>query len=1260
MSAMKNVHARFVSCVALALALPAVQACGGPGAKAPTAGNADLVNRVVAATKEEATGDPTRAVGMWLDAVDAAVDAHGDPWQIAAEQAALDALVLRDLSALEDAGPDAALAYRVTSAQTTATRLTAAAARADDPFSAGLVARALHDLAAHAGNADDTATWRAATGCAAEATLIGPLSWTVVTSVHDADPLSKADARLEATYPGGGPFARNQVPVVARGRGCALDPSLTSMERGVRDVVVDVTVGSAQTIGVALRSHGAALMYVGGHAVVDRPYALGGDEAARFALVDVPAAGTVRVMVRAGMDDDGEPLEIGAWDAHGKPLAMRAPNVGDAANISVATSREITWPAATTDAERTTLALGALGAGERPKAEETTAARAAAPDAPPELLLTYARAVEGAYDLDEVHRTERARGAYERVLEAWPSAWEAIVAHAVLAGVRRGQTEARIWALRDLDEHRTKGAKAGTIPSAAVLDAFEAGVAGRDRLFDRAKPALARLTAALPGSVLAREASRAVVDRAGTERIAFECATTPDTDRGKLTCYDAYRNTGERKAAAAELDRVRALYGSPSAYLALSFRDAITDGDAKRATATFEAMTPGERTLSSLYAAHPGPSSRAGLEALATVARDAPISLTPLLRASGDDATAPFVGQAERIAAADRASPILPGAATAILAHDERYEVGTTGLAHFVLFDVRRVSGTTDVEQNAQAEPPDIEGRMTMHIARRRIFKKDGRVIEPERAPNAAQAHAELAQLEQGDIIEAIYEGFALPGETGNVAFDTADLLPERTAVHDASIEVRLPSALHAPVWSHPLLGKPQESREGDVRVLRWSVKDMSERRIEEGTPKMDRDVSVSVSTATWNDTGRALKETLAALDENDSEVRAWALLAAAGKTKPREIVEAVVVAAGKSVKESVASALSDAEVGRPDGAQHETARTILTNHEGSRTWLIVRALRELGIATDVVIAESDPFSADPNFPPHVGRFTHPLAIAHVKDDAGALGDLWIDADVPGPPLPAGHVSPELRGRSVIHDDGSIAPLPAVFAKDEGDEVDVRLAVDPKGDAKGSIVILLRGRSAQELAEALVRIVGDERQRTLRGVALAWLPYADVDDVVLSSSEESWQVAVRATLTIPGYAQAAGNKGKPSWVLPGIEPVHSVYPRPTVATLGATFAGKGGRHDALAVSLAMQYHVHRRVELPAGATVARAPGAFDVKGDVLSAQRKIAVAPGAVEDDFNLSVTTGTVGSEAYGAFATDAHRIDDAFLAGTRVTPAP
>ncbi len=905
--------------------------------------------------------------------------------------------------------------------------------------------------------------------------------------------------------------------------------------------------------------------------------------------------------------------------------------------------------------------------GRRPTAEEASANAASRSDAPPELLLAYARAVEEAGDLDTVHRAERARGAYERVLEAWPDAWEALAAHAVLAGVRRGQSEQRIWTLRDLEEHR---GKAATIASAGVLDLFEAAVAGHDHLFDRATAAFERAKKSLPpGTLLARDTLREVVQRAGAERVAFECATDPDVNRARLGCYDAIRATGDRPLARKELDRVRALYGAPQAYLALSLRDALADNDAPAAARAFEAMLPGERTLSSLYAvagsaigagtgtaaAPPTASAREALASLALVARDAPAALSGLFRASGDDPTAPFTGIAERVAAADRTAPVLPSAATAVLTHDERYEISPLGLVHFVLFDVRRVSGTTDVEQNAQTEPPELAGRTSMRILRRRIFKKDGRILEPDRTPNAAQAHADLSQLEQGDIIEAIYEGWSLPGETGNVVLDTPDLLPERTAVHDASVELRLPSALKVSLWTHPTLGKPVESQSGPTRVLRWSLKDAAERRIEEGTPRMDRDVAVSLSTATWADRARGLRETLAALDERDPEVRAWALAATKGKTKPREIVDAVVAAAGVSVKEGGASALSDVEVGRPEGSQQTTARTILSNHEGSRTWLIVRALRELGIAADVVVAENDPFSADPAYPPHEGRFTHPLVVAH------ADGDVWIDADVAGPPLPAGHISPELRGRSALYADGRVEPLPAVGADatSERDEVDVRLALDARGDAKGSLTVLLRGRAAQELAEVLVRIVGDERQRTLRGVALAWVPFANVDEVVLSSTEESWQVALRATLTVPGYAQAEGAGGR-TWILPGIDPIHAVYPRPTVATLGSTFASQGGRKDALAVSHAIQYHVHRRVELPAGATVARAPGGFEVKDGVFTARRQIAIAPNAVEDDFALSVATGTVGADAYAGFSADAHAIDDGFLASTRVKPSP
>ena len=52
----------------------------------------------------------------------------------------------------------------------------------------------------------------------------------------------------------------------------------------------------------------------------------------------------------------------------------------------------------------------------------------------------------------------------------------------------------------------------------------------------------------------------------------------------------------------------------------------------------------------------------------------------------------------------------------------------------------------------------------------------------------------------------------------------------------------------------------------------------------------------------------------------------------------------------------------------------------------------------------------------------------------------------------------------------------------------------MRLALDAKGDARGTFAVVLRGRDAQELAEALFRIVGAERQRALRDVVLAWLP----------------------------------------------------------------------------------------------------------------------------------------------------------------------
>jgi hypothetical protein len=1241
-----------------------VAACGGGDhhARSPHA-TGDLTTPLLAAFQEEAVGDPAKAVDRYLGALEAAAASPDHPLAVPVAMASLDALVHRDVMAFADAMSSSALADRL---PPTAFgqggldgRLAKIAAEAEGPFVPSLVATARLALAERRGDAAAAADARTRTGCAREAVVLGPVGWMSVSGARADALLDHPGAPLPAEIPGPGPFQPRVRPMRVSSFGCKIPLYAATSVLGVREVAVDVQIPESGWIGVGVQSSSEAVLHGGGKVLLERPHAIGGNAASRFARV-LATKGTLRLVVRVGMDADYESIGLGAWSADGKPLAAHAPTTGQRADATVSRVAPLGTPGAElrTTPERVAAALGALAARDAPRAENLLAAAAGRPDATPELLLVYARSVRNARDLPNVKAQERSRSAYDRVLEAWPNAWEAIVEHAVLAGARRGRAEAAIETLADLDTVRGKQGPKPSASSAAVLDAFEAQTAGREHLDDRARAAFERIKAPLAGSVLLAETDRLVYERTGRDLVAFACGDSAH-DRTSLSCHHALVATGDRAGAEKELERLRVLAATPQLYLSLSSRSALEVGDRARASKLLEEMNPGDRPISFLYGAK-GKSALPELMSLAPIARDAPSALPGVLRDAGDDPLVAFQGVTEKAVENAEAGALGANAATAILTHRERFDVQPSGLVHYTMLDVRRVMGTTDVESNAQANGPMFYGRDAVRVLRRRIFKKDGRIILPDRTPNASQAHADLSQLEAGDAVEAIYEGWGLPGEAGNVTIDTPDLLPERTAVRDASIELTLPAGLQGSLWAHPMLGKGEDTTAGGKRVLRWKLQNHGVRRLESGVPKMDRNVGISFSTTTWSDVARGLRETLASLEAESPEVADWAREAAGGKPPSRELVDKVVAASGQAVKEATGSILADVDMGHA-GSHGMTARAILVTHEGSRTWLVTDALRKLGVPTDVVVAENDPFSDSPTFPPHFGRFMHPLAIAHVPDPAkpGATTDVWIDADVPGPPLPAGRISPELRGRNALHPDGKIAPLPATSAETERDEIDIRLNVDEQGNAKGTITVLLRGHSAQDLAEALVTLVGVERQRALRGIALGWVPFATVEKVELSSSEESWQVAMRADLSAPAYAQVEGTKPETRvWVLPGMDPIHYVFPRPFVTSLSATYAGQAARESALAINHATQYHVRRRVDLPASAKIARLPGPFDGKGPLLTAARTIAVNGNSIEEDFKLDVSTGTVPRDQYESFVAAAHRTDDAFGASTRVRP--
>jgi hypothetical protein len=1195
--------------------------CSKPPAQAPKQGEATqrLAGRFEQTMESEQVTPGAKALDDALALVDEGSQAGSEG--VAAVLAGLDALVFRETPGLGRIASSHALAFRVPGGIARAEeRLTKIAERGvqqgGSVFGRMYAAEALLALARFRGDPTAAEKWRRATGSLRVMTALGPLDWAAITTLEKPLGFEAKGAAIPASQKGLGAFARALAPVPLEADDGDFDVTSLSTQAGLYALVADLEIAKKQRIFITLRSSGGAVLALSGTTVVTRPYALGGDTIERLSVAEVDK-GKIRLTVRVGQNDDGGKISVNVLDEAGNPVPFSAPVAGDQADagvVSVGAS-----PLDRTVVDAPVLASAALLAlGDARTARRLLDDIGTKEDAAPATSLLFARAALASDDSAEIRRVERARGAYGRALAAWPTSWEATIGTALMAAARKGANEGRVESLRELAKLREKG---GTDP---LVQAFESATAAEVQLRDVAETAFLAARGPLTGTSVVNELDERLHPLVGQEAEDRAC-TADNRDRQTFACYREKASRGDNKGALAELGRLRELRGSPRAFPLVELSRRLLEGDDQATLALYDKLLPGQRAMALLgaFAETDPAATKERLKRDEHTARDAPAAILPLRLLLGGDAALDLEKAGAAAVAADRKNPS-SGAATLVLQHTEAYDLDEGGLLHFLIHDVRRVSGTADVERVDAGTIVMMYARDVRRTLRRRIYKKDGRVLEPERAPSASQANADLSQLEPGDYVEHVVEGYALPTRAGHLVVNTPDLLPDRTGVEHATITLRYPRTVPFARWAHPLLGKAKERDDGDRHVVEVTLDKAQPRRLEEGVPRMNRDVTMSFGTYTWSDLGRQFGELLASLADHDPFVTRWAKSTVGDTKEPRAQLEKLLTTVGKTIRVPSGSMLSDTGAALTSGGQSSTTRAMIELGQGSRTWLLHRALQELNVPHEVLVAETDVFASEESFPAQPGRFDHPLLRVSLPTDQG--GDVYVDADVDGPPLPIGQVTPDLQGRKALRTSGEIVEIKATTdLATITDQVKVVLKVDEKGDAAGTFEATLRGRPAQALADALERVVGTDRREMLRGVVLGWLPWANVNQVSLSSAD--------------------------------LEPLHQVVPRPAAATLGATYTTRLRRDSALAVDTAFQYTFEREVTLPGGPpkTVTPLPTAL-VDDARLHAQRETSLDGHIVKERFQLVLRPGTVATDRYDAFAKAVKTTDDGFLATVRV----
>ena len=1211
----------------LTVLLVALWGCRQPPARAPASASVDTYfERALA---HEMTHP--LAARLYLRVVEHALTAPEEEGALDAVAASLDALVWREVASL--GRTEHAVVHRsVAALEHTAKRLRRAYRTGrGTPAMRAMIASTLHELALRVGAIRAAGRWRKRSGCVVRAAAVGPIASPALPALAGPSPVD-AHGSLPAALSGVAPFHSEARFDTVVADACGLSPDAVSAQSGMFVLVFDIDNPRAQRLTVSLTSAVASVLDVGGKRVLERPHAAG-RWTTRWATVDADA-GRIRAVVRvAGRSGR---VVVRVVDDAGNPVAQVTPRRGDRAPARVSAVQAIAFGVGSTLAAR---AAGLLAQGDARQAAELLEANDADRSLTTEVLRL--RAIEQAAHRPRNQRRMELAAVAARATATCPACWELSVFDAAAKQDQKGFGTGAYAALRRMGVTGTSAAWRESLGPMELL--YVALVARQQHLDDVARAAYDALAARTPNAPMVADLDATLFRRLGQARTHAACSG--GTRRTGTACLAAHIERHDLRATQRELARLRNLRGTRAILRDVEVATLLTHDKRDEAMLIWDAMPPSTRALDLLgvfWGASNADAGRKRLEQTLGLSARAPRDIEPLARLLGVsvDRTRDMEEAGRALVVQDRQSAFLPGAGTAVLRRTEHYDLSPSGVLHFWIHDLRRVSGTVDVAAGTRLRLPTIAGNAETRILRRRIHKKDGRVLDTDPRARGAQGDTELSQLTAGDYVEAVVVGWALPTSGGQLTVHTPDLLPPRTSVRDGRVTFRRPRALALKLWSHPLVGKGASVTEGDAVTTTWRLERAANRRLERGVPPLEARAGVSFGTDTLARLGARMRALHLALDERDPFMRQWARKAIGSETDPYRRTAAIVAAAGRALDRPDPGALADfAASGMPT---RETARKMIERGVGSRTWVVHRALREVGIASDIVVADARPTSDDPRFPLHTGRFTHPLVRATIDG-----GHVWIDADVEGPPLPPGRLSPSLVRRKAITTAGTLVSIPVDLSRDT-DTIAVDLTLTPNGNARGTCTVAIHGKPAQRIADRLEDIVGSAREALLREIVLSWVPAADVTNAKLKSDGSGWKLLVSANVNIIAFA-APDSDGTLS--VGGVLPVHELGA--PASTLGARYGKQASRDTALAVSTPLRYRLVRRIALPPKARVVRLPKVpkLHTQSPVWRATRNVSQEGNVVVDRYELNLDVGTITPAKYDWWLGSIGRIDDAFM---------